>query len=189
MQKLTLAASAASLGFAAAVTLGLAASAGAQVFAGDTTGEPTFNRPVSPTGLSGVGTAVPYEVFNVEVDTTGDYVVTMTQIDADFDTYLLVYSDFDPNSPLDNLLAGDDDLVFGVSSQVGTGSGYGPGDDPLTLVVGQDYDVVATGFNNLDFGAYSLTFTGPGVVSIVPEPAALSVAGLAGLALVRRRRA
>ncbi|MBS1721726.1 MAG: PEP-CTERM sorting domain-containing protein [Armatimonadetes bacterium] len=41
-------------------------------WSGDTTGKPTFNRPVSYTSLSGVGTAVPYDVQAFFIAQNGD---------------------------------------------------------------------------------------------------------------------
>ena len=45
---------------------------------GDTTGGPTFNRPIdngnsAPNSLSGVGTAVRYEITAFHVNTSGSY--------------------------------------------------------------------------------------------------------------------
>ena len=70
----------------------------------------------------------------------------------------------------------------------------------ITLSPGVSYLVVLTGFSNDDFGAFTLTFTGPGTitntsapsVAPVPEPSTMMLlgAGLAGFAakLLRRRK-
>ncbi|MGF1634876.1 MAG: PEP-CTERM sorting domain-containing protein [Phycisphaerae bacterium] len=168
---------------AAVAGLGLVASAQAVTFfSGDTTGEPVFNRPLSLTVLSGVGTAVPYEVTPMFVNTTGSYSVTTDTSGASaYDGYLLLYAGaFDPADPLDSLIAFNDDAGGFTLSSVTT-----------SLDVGTQYFIVQTGFGNTDFGTYTGEIDGVGVASIglVPEPASLAAVGLAGLGLVRRRRA
>lgn len=172
-----------------------------QAFAGDTTGDPTFNRPTSLVALSGVGTNVEYEVTPFFVTTAGNYTFTsisLNQTPLFYDGYLLLYNNgFTPGTPLVNLLAGDDDfdpdgggpIPATGGSRITTSGGNSFG-TPGPLSTGVQYFLVQTGFNNDDQGPYTGTIDGPAPVSfgLIPEPASLSLAGLGGLALLRRRR-
>ncbi len=59
----------------------------------------------------------------------------------------------------------------------------------FTLAANTPYVLVVTGFSNTDFGRYSTTIGGPGVVTAVPEPSpqALLALGLVAVALGRLR--
>ncbi len=175
----------------AAVLLGGAASpalAATVVTTGTTVGRPTFNRPVSTSALSLVGTAVPYDLVLFTVDQAGSYVINLTATTALYDPFLALYNGpFSAASPLNNLIEVNDDLAANnfTQSQI-----------TRILVAGQIYRAVVTGFDNLDFGTYTLTFSGPGNINVpgagaVPEPATwlmmIGGFGLVGAGLRRRR--
>ncbi len=166
---------------ALAVTAGLSAPAHAVIFTftGDTTNGPTFDRPLeSLTGLSAIGTDVNYSVFSFTVDTAGAYTFLTT---GEFDTFVILYAgSFNPASPLTNALKANDDLL-GITT-----SGFGQ-----ALTTGTVYHYVTTGFDSDEFGAFSTTIGGPGVVTQIPEVGTYLMMGL-GLGLigaVQRRRA
>ena len=161
------------------------AAADTVVVSGDTTGAPTYNRALTTTTLSAVGTDNPYEVTTFTVDTTGTYTLALNS-DV-FDTFLSLYSpSFDPSNALANILAVDDDGGPDFNSLIS-----------FTLTSGTTYLAVATGFAPEDFGAYTLTLDGPGDITLggggglVPEPATWAMMiggfGLAGGALRRRK--
>lgn len=174
---------------AAAVSAAIAVSApaAAVVIVGDTTGGATYNRPTSgapPTALSGVGTAVRFQVTPFTVTANGSYSFNNS---SSYDNYLGLYSgSFNPAAPLANALAYDDDAGPGSNAFFSFG-----------LTTGTSYFAVAAGFANTDFGAFSLDISGPGAVLVggagVPEPAswAMLIAGfgLIGATLRRRRLA
>ena len=144
----------------------VASTASAQTFEylGDTTGLDRFNRPSSLSTLSGFATDVPYEFIEVEVTQTGLYTLLsdQTNFGLRWDGYLLVYEgSFDPTSPLDGLIALNDDY-FG-SLLPGTGVGYS-GLENITLTEGVPYFIVHTGFANDDEGPYQLTASGVGEI-------------------------
>lgn len=156
--------------FAIASSFATAAFAATVDVNGNTTGDPTWNRPVAgnpPTPpLSGVGTDTPYEVTQFTVDQAGayDFLSVATQ-PVNWDNYLFLYQgSFDPTAPFANVIIGNDDFPF-----IGR-SGF----DGVNLSTGVSYFAVSSGFSNLDFGAYTLTISGPGAISIggaaVPEP-------------------
>lgn len=175
----------------ALTALTLAAPASAQIFTGTTTAaDPTYNRPLSgipPTSLSAVGTAVHYELLPFEVTADGSYDFLLHgDSPVNWDTFLGLYSgSFDPTSSLTNALAYNDDFPsIGLS-----GFSY-------NLLTGTSYFAIVTGFENDDFGDWTLTVRGPGTVvpggsGGVPEPAAWGMLiggfGLAGAAMRRRR--
>ena len=160
-------------------------------FTGNTTGGPTFNRPLvgtPPTGVSAVGTAVRYTVTQLSVSLSGSYSFLSTSNTTGYDNFTILYSNsFNPASPLTNDLIANDDIVFGQTS------GF-----TFSLTAGVNYFFVNTGFNNDDFGAFTSTITGPGVITLggaqpgaIPEPATMILlgTGLAGVvAKVRRRK-
>lgn len=119
------------------------------VLAGDTTGGPTWHRPVAGTcpagSLSAVATAVPYETRLVHNASMGTLTVTV-ETTAAYDGYLVIY--LGTAIPSDPLMCheGDDD------------SGLGVGDPLLTfpLNAGQSAVIVATGFDNTDVGPYTM---------------------------------
>jgi hypothetical protein len=172
-------------------------------FGGDTTGQPTFNRPSSLTTLSGVGTAVSYVTQDFMVTVTGAYQAEMDGVNHP-DTYALVYSaPFNPATPLANLLNGDDDysgpfaMLTGTgqglaSSRIATGETTNFAAGGLALTAGTCYTFVGTGFGNPDFGAFLAAIgQGPGDVvgTCIPEPASLGLCVLgAFLSLFAARR-
>ena len=173
------------LALIASLSFGLPAAAGTVVINGDTTGGPTFNRPVGDMlSLSTVGTNVAYQVTTFTVSTAGAYSLFS---EAGYDNYLGLYAGaFDPTLPLLNALAYNDDFNGSL-----TASGF-----TTNLLAGVSYFAVASAFDNNGFGAYKLTVSGPGDISLssaVPEPAtwAMMIAGfgLAGAALRRRKDA
>ena len=76
-------------------------------YEGSTVGGPTFQRPedAGPTLLDGL---VPYDAFSFTVEADGVYAILSEQ---DYDGYLHLYrAPFEPETPLNNLLNGNDDL-------------------------------------------------------------------------------
>lgn len=172
----------------AVLALAGTALAGDLDYLGDTTGGPTFNRPTSLTALSSFATDVAWEAMEIGVSADGDYSVLSDQTNFGllWDGYLLVYQDaFNPASPLDNLIALNDDY-FGAMLP-GTGVGYS-GLDAVTMSSTSTYFLVQTGFGNGDEGPYQMSISGPGDIRKIPAPASLALLGLGGLAATRRRR-
>lgn len=156
---------------AAVVALAGAAMAQPIAYSGTTVGGPTWNRPSSLTGLSGVGTATPYSVFSFVSTFTGAVDISSFQVGG-WDGYLHVYANsFNPLAGLTNLIALDDDGFGGI----GTSDIVG-----LNITAGTTYFVVTSGFGNTDQGDFRNTIT--------PAPAAAAIAGLAGVVGSRRRR-
>ena len=120
---------------------------------GDTTGGPTWNRPVASgscpaSTLSAVATAVPYETHTIHNASSGTLTVTIGS-SASYDGYLIIY--LGTTVPSDPLMchAADDD-------------GGTTGSDPLvtfTLNAGETAVVVQSGFNNTDVGPYTMTIS------------------------------
>jgi hypothetical protein len=173
---------------ALAFTAGIS-SAAVTLFSGDTTGDPTWNRPLSgspPSGLSGLnGTAARYEVIEFQVNNSATYDFRLT---STFDNYLFLYqSSFNPTAQLTNVIVGDDDSGNGLNAAFTS-----------VLTSGAQYYLVATSFSNSDFGAFTGSITGAaigdtatiGSVSPIPEPAewAMMLAGLGVVSWAAKRR-
>lgn len=154
------------------VATGSASHAIIYTYTGDTTGAPTFNRPLGDlSGLSFVGSAVNYDAFEFSVSAAGNYTFLTT---ADFDSFLILYSpSFDPSNSLSNALVANDDLLPGFTT-----SGF-----VYTLNTGTSYVLVNTSFANGEAGNFSTTIGGPGAVTPVPEPAAYALMALGLLAV------
>lgn len=126
-------------------------------FSGDTTGAPTFNRPVEPlNALSLIGTATRFSAFAFTVSQAGNYSFLST---AAFDNFVLLYDGpFASSSPLQGALMAVDDLVSGTTA------GFA-----AELLAGKSYVLVTTGYENQDYGAFINTIGGRGVITAVPE--------------------
>ena len=166
---------------ASALLIGLTQAAKADIvtWTGDTTGAPTFDRPfVDFSDLSPNGEGVAYTTHTFTVGSDGDYSLLLSGLG--FDTFLLLYQNsFDPNDQLTNGVAGSDDLV-NVST-----SGF-----ESALTAGTSYVIVVTGFDADAYGQYSITLTGPGLISAVPEPSTwlMLAIGLAAVGYAQRRK-
>jgi PEP-CTERM motif len=146
---------------------------------GDTTGAPTFNRPIEDlSALSAVGTAVHYATLSFSAGIGGDYTFLTT---GSFDTFSILYQgSFSPTSPLARAMVANDDLLappFTTSGFVGS------------LVAGSPYVLVTTGFDNTSAGAFSVTIGGPGSITVIPEPSSYALLALGLLAMATRQRA
>lgn len=184
---------------AAALALSSVALAADAFFSGDLDpASPTFNRPVQDgAALSGVGTAVRYDVQPFWVDVSGTYVMELGQPLASptpYDPFILIYSTaFDPNSPLTNFVAGDDDYsgVFALLTDANylTGSLRRSKIESVTLTALTQYFAISTTFGNDTGGPYDAAIGGGQgnvYLGFVPEPASLLLVALGGLALRRR---
>lgn len=164
-----------------AAAAGMSASAGILIVNGDTTGKPVFNRALAgnpPLGLSGVGTAVAYEVWEIQVDQSANYSF-VTEVGTIVDSFMHLYGPggFNPANALSNVIIGDDD------SGPDAGSAF-----TTSLTAGNSYFVVVSGFANDDIGTYTLNIRGDGNITLVPAPGAMALIGGAGLVAGRRRR-
>ena len=153
-------------------------------FSNDTTFLPLFNRPTADgSALSDVGTAVHYHVENFTVSQTGTYSLSAVAGDpGSFDTFIHLYSLFNPALPLSGFIAGNDDAFANAD--------LGSALNNITLTAGNNYAFVITGFGNSDFGGFTASIVGPGSIAPVPEPSfyALLGCGAAGLLIAGRRR-
>lgn len=168
---------------AALAALGLSSVAQAQTFTGDTTGAPTFNRPLASfLGLSALGQNVRYDALEFTVNVSGSYDF-LSLAAGNWDNFLFLYSpSFSPAAPLLNGVIANDDLI-----SIGRAGFNG-----VALAAGTPYVLVTTGFEATDFGAFTNTISGPGIATPVPEPGTwgLMALGLLGMgAWVRRRSA
>ncbi len=103
---------------------------------------------------------------------------SLSDLDS-LDSFSLTVTDVTVPADLD--ADGDvDDADFGIAFAAFTGPG-GVSESPADLDNDGDVD-------DADFGIAFAAFTGPGGSASVPEPATLTVAALAGLMFVRRRR-
>ena len=133
---------------------------------------PTFNRPVgafydagdicrTQATLSTVGTNVYYQVIPFTVQVAGD--VDIEVMTGTFDTYLILYCAFDPDNPLDNLVASNDDGGEGLYSRINVPN----------LPAGAYYAVVSS-FGNDETGSFTVEFrSDSGVLYPDHEPAAV----------------
>lgn len=157
-----------------ALLVGFAHNAQADIvtWTGDTTGGPTFDRPFADfSDYSPNGMGVSYNAITFTVNDDGPYSFTVHGLG--FDTFLFLYqSAFDPNDVFTNGVAGNDDAVSLTTS------GF-----ESDLTAGTRYVVVVTGFEAGEAGQYSLTVSGNGLITAVPEPSAWLMLAL-GLAVV-----
>ena len=143
-------------------------------YAGNTTGAPTYNRAFEDfSGLSALGSAVNYQALTFSVTASGSYSF-VSDATGGWDNFLFLYGPtFNPAAALTNGLIANDDS-----------SGIGHSGFTYSLTAGASYVVVTTGFESgVDFGAYANSITGPGSVSVVPEPGTYGLMAL-GLAVV-----
>lgn len=147
-------------------------------FTGDTTGAPTFQRPVEDlSALSAIGTAAHYTSYAFTALTSGTH--TFTTCGA-FDTFVVLYDvPFAPTMALLNALIANDDLTSAAFNV----SGFSVG-----LQAGRQYTYVVTGFDNSEFGAYTTTIDSPDVTA-VPEPSTWALVAVGLLVAMRRARA
>ena len=164
VSSLALAALLATTGMAQAVTYN---------YAGNTSGAPTYNRAFEDfSALSAFGVNVNYQSLAFSVSASGSYTF-VSAASGGWDNFLFLYGpSFIPAAPLSNGLIGNDDLAGFVNS-----SGF-----TYALTAGARYVAVTTGFlGGVDFGAYANSITGPGAVTVLPEPGSSGLMAL-GLA-------
>ncbi len=152
-------------GHALAATLDIAltgTSGGAaisQFVTGTTVGRPSWDRPgtgTPPTGLS--GRTAPYDVVSFVVPETRAYKVSCQAVSpVNWDLMLFLYEDgFNPDTPLDYIVIGDDDSGVGLNSFLAT-----------QLEAGRLYHLVITGYSEGGAGSYTL--------EVAPSPPELAV--------------
>jgi len=138
-----------------------------QTFVGNTGVGPTWHRPIEgnpPISVSVNSPRYSVQSFKLLHDSYC-YIVSAQS----YDGYLLLYQgSFNPASPLDNIVSGDDDGVFGVGTSY---LPYGAPISPSHLALTADtYYLVTTGWGNASFGAFQNTIHCEGVGVSTGEP-------------------
>ena len=161
-------------------------------YAGNTTGAPTWARPFADgsccSGLGPVRYVV--QVFHISANDT----CTINSNQPGFDGFLLLYTDpFNPAAQTVNYVAGNDDGLGGIGTSTIS----------LALTGGTTYQLVTTGFEAGEEGAFTNTITcpvanvtlaaapPPHVVPTLGETALMILGGLTalmGVVLLGRRR-
>ncbi len=120
-------------------------AAAATTFYGTTKGQPTFNRPASLGTLSGQIVRYSVQPF-FPSDNSACFIMSIQE--EGFDGWVFLYRDgFDPENPLQNLIAEDDD-----------GPDFGAGQsrlDALPLQFADNYYLVTAGFDGTEIGTFS----------------------------------
>ena len=173
-----------------------------------TTTDPTFDNP-SVTGIA----QHYYDVFAFNVTVSGAYTFELSSTNTvgtpsnALDTFLLIYANaFNPIAPA-GPLGFNDDFTGALTVLTGTATGF-TGALPasrlanLALTAGTPYFMVVSSFRPTTFtsttnagqatGAYNWGITGPGTITVVPEPGttALFLMAAGGVAAyVFRKRA
>ena len=150
---------------------------------GDTTFGPVFERPGSWGGPTpDFVTGVTYRAFDVAVSESDWQYSFVTN--CAFNCGSFFYQDaFDPLQPQKNLMSSSADNGFELTSVM------------AAMDPGRKYVYVVAGYYDYDWGAFSTTVGGKGLISIsaVPEPSALAMllgglGALGALGMARRRR-
>jgi len=157
------------IGFILLMPLSFPCMAATLNYSGDTTGEPTWTRPIEngnlpPTDLSDFGTDVNYQSQPFYVDTGGSYnFLSLAISPANWDNYLFLYqTSFDPLDALTNVVIGNDD--FPSTGRAGFNS--------VSLTANTQYYLVTTGLADVYFGTYNDSITGLGNITagLIPVP-------------------
>jgi len=160
--------------------LGQHAAAAVRTVTGDTTFGPQYLRPGDFTGNTPPFiTGVAYRAFDV-VASESDWQYTFIT-SCDFNCVSFFYNGaFDPANPHQNLVEADANDGYNMTALM------------RDLEPGRHYTYVVTGYYDYDWGAFSTTTGGNGVVTmtLVPEPsaAAMLLGGLMGVGMLARRR-
>ena len=123
---------------------------------GTTVGAPTFRRPTATmAALDATATAVRYSAVTVAVAEAGTYEFRSQGATAAWNNFALLYKGFfDPQNPMTNLVAANDNYpTVGRAGFV-----------VRALAANTPYVLVTTGATNADAGAYGLYVWGPGAV-------------------------
>jgi hypothetical protein len=176
-----------------------------------TTSDSTFDHPrltaAAPNNLHY------YDLVQFTVSASGTYTFELASMNTTgnpsnaLDTYLLLYANsFNPLAPTGDI-AFNDDFTGALTVLGGSGTGF-TGAMPasrianLALTAGTQYFMVVTSFRPTTFvgtgttaqptGAYNYGITGPGDITVVPEPGTTALFVMAGGALAayafRKRR-
>jgi len=160
--------------------VGQQAAAAVQTVTGDTTFGPQFLRPGNYTGdTPPFITGVAYRAYDVTASASDWQYTFITS--CDFNCVSFFYNGaFDPANPHQNLVEADANDGYNMTALM------------RDLEPGRHYTYVVTGYYDYDWGAFSTTTGGNGVVmmTLVPEPsaAAMLLGGLMGVGMLARRR-
>jgi hypothetical protein len=183
----------ATLASAALFAFSAPAMAGTVMISGEIDGsEMTFDNPDT-----GAATLTPFDTFEITVSETGMYDFLSfyagdPNADENLDGFLSIYETFPGTS-----LAFDDDYSAGGIPGLPDADCVGSNCSAFSvmLTAGVTYTLVQTSFTDVansfgqPTGAYDITITGAGDITVVPLPAAawLMFSGLAGLGFLRRK--
>ncbi len=149
-----------------------AAKADIVTYTGNSAGGPLVD--LSPFGFPG---SAPYSTLEFTVGTDGLYTFQTT---ATYDSVIVLYENyFNDADATENFLTGNDDDVSLTTSAFA-----------WDLTSGTHYTLVITGYESEEYGYWSTTIGGPGIITAVPEPSTwlMLAFGLAAVTYAQRRK-